>query len=88
VAQSRAAFTSASLPAPHADCCGDQTSRLKPPSSSSGQSAGHVSGLATRSFEPCVACVLKKATYVKLTWLVLGEDPAARSRRVEQFTAL
>ena len=22
----------------------------------------------------------------KLTWLVLGEDPAARSRRVEQFT--
>ena len=24
----------------------------------------------------------------KLTWLVLGEDPAARSRRVEQFTAL
>ena len=26
--------------------------------------------------------------YVKLTWLVLGGDPAARSRRVEQFTAL
>ena len=26
--------------------------------------------------------------YVKLTWLVLGEDPAARSHRVEQFTAL
>ena len=25
---------------------------------------------------------------IKLTWLVLGEDPAARSRRVEQFTAL
>ena len=25
---------------------------------------------------------------VKLTWLVLGEDPAARSHRVEQFTAL
>ena len=24
----------------------------------------------------------------KLTWLVLGEDPAARSHRVEQFTAL
>ena len=24
----------------------------------------------------------------KLTRLVLGEDPAARSRRVEQFTAL
>ena len=23
----------------------------------------------------------------KLTWLVLGEDPAARSHRVEQFTA-
>ena len=25
---------------------------------------------------------------VKLTWLVLGGDPAARSHRVEQFTAL
>jgi hypothetical protein len=25
---------------------------------------------------------------LKLTWLVLGEDPAARSHRVEQFTAL
>ena len=24
----------------------------------------------------------------KLTWLVLGADPAARSHRVEQFTAL
>ena len=24
----------------------------------------------------------------KLTWLVLGEDPAARSHRVEQLTAL
>ena len=31
----------------------------------------------------------KAAAHVsKLTWLVLGEDPAARSRRVEQFTAL
>ena len=27
-------------------------------------------------------------TFFKLTWLVLGEDPAARSHRVEQFTAL
>ena len=27
-------------------------------------------------------------TYGKLTWLVLGGDPAARSHRVEQFTAL
>ena len=25
---------------------------------------------------------------IKLTWLVLGGDPAARSRRVEQLTAL
>ena len=25
---------------------------------------------------------------VKLTWLVLGGDPAARSHRVEQLTAL
>ena len=29
---------------------------------------------------------LRKA--IKLTWLVLGGDPAARSHRVEQFTAL
>ena len=29
---------------------------------------------------PIIAC--------KLTWLVLGGDPAVRSRRVEQFTAL
>jgi hypothetical protein len=28
------------------------------------------------------------AMMCKLTWLVLGEDPAARSHRVEQFTAL
>ena len=27
-------------------------------------------------------------TFCKLTWLVLGGDPAARSHRVEQFTAL
>ena len=27
-------------------------------------------------------------TMTKLTWLVLGGDPAARSHRVEQFTAL
>ena len=28
------------------------------------------------------------AEMCKLTWLVLGGDPAARSHRVEQFTAL
>jgi len=28
------------------------------------------------------------AVYNKLTWLALGGDPAARSHRVEQFTAL
>ena len=28
------------------------------------------------------------ASCVKLTWLVLGGDPVARSHRVEQFTAL
>ena len=28
------------------------------------------------------------AYLLRLTWLVLGEDPAARSHRVEQFTAL
>ena len=27
-------------------------------------------------------------SFCKLTWLVLGGDPAARSHRVEQFTAL
>ena len=27
-------------------------------------------------------------TWFKLTWLVLGGDPAARSHRVEQLTAL
>ena len=32
-------------------------------------------------------CV-SKASNVKLTWLVLGGDPVARSHRVEQFTAL
>ena len=32
-------------------------------------------------------CV-SKASEVKLTWLVLGGDPVARSHRVEQFTAL
>ena len=32
-------------------------------------------------------CV-SKASDVKLTWLVLGGDPVARSHRVEQFTAL
>ena len=31
----------------------------------------------------------KKPTFLPgFTWLVLGEDPAARSHRVEQFTAL
>ena len=33
-----------------------------------------------------VSCTQKHVS--KLTWLVLGGDPAARSRRVEQFTAL
>jgi hypothetical protein len=28
------------------------------------------------------------STIIKLTWLVLGEDQAARSHRVEQLTAL
>ena len=32
-------------------------------------------------------CALASALF-KLTWLVLGGDPAARSHRVEQFTAL
>ena len=29
-----------------------------------------------------------RTLYGKLTWLVLGGDPAARSHRVEQLTAL
>ena len=29
-----------------------------------------------------------QTVFSKLTWLVLGGDPAARSHRVEQFTAL
>ena len=32
--------------------------------------------------------MLSVAGGVKLTWLALGEDQAARSRRVEQLTAL
>ena len=32
--------------------------------------------------------IFGKALRNKLTWLVLGGDPAARSHRVEQFTAL
>ena len=31
---------------------------------------------------------LRAGQFVKLTWLVLGGDPAARSHRVEQLTAL
>ena len=36
---------------------------------------------------PGRSCFCAKSV-TKLTWLVLGEDPAARSHRVEQFTAL
>ena len=38
----------------------------------------------------CIAewCAPRLAAKHKLTWLVLGGDPAARSHRVEQFTAL
>ena len=36
----------------------------------------------------CNAMLLRLDQAFKLTWLVLGEDPAARSHRVEQFTAL
>ena len=32
--------------------------------------------------------VVRRRRFCKLTWLVLGGDPAARSHRVEQFTAL
>ena len=34
------------------------------------------------------ACRSRLLPFCKLTWLVLGGDPAARSHRVEQFTAL
>lgn len=33
-------------------------------------------------------CSLRRAMEDKLTWLALGEDQAALSRRVEQLTAL
>ena len=36
----------------------------------------------------CKMCKSKMELLNKLTWLVLGGDPAARSHRVEQFTAL
>ena len=35
-----------------------------------------------------VQLLLLQTVFSKLTWLVLGGDPAARSHRVEQFTAL
>ena len=36
-----------------------------------------------------IVCMRESHTKVcKLTWLVLGGDPAARSHRVEQLTAL
>jgi len=37
-----------------------------------------------RNVKSCAAA----PAIVKLTWLALGEDQAARSRRVEQLTAL
>ena len=41
---------------------------------------------------PCFPATLPTSFFLnpfcKLTWLVLGGDPAARSHRVEQFTAL
>jgi len=37
---------------------------------------------------PYTANQHKQSDVGKLTWLVLGGDPAARSHRVEQFTAL
>ena len=50
---------------------------------------------AANFWKPCSSCaprlvVLSVCTIFicELTWLVLGEDPAARSHRVEQFTAL
>ena len=33
-------------------------------------------------------CNVRDYLWCKLTWLVLGGDPVARSHRVEQFTAL
>ena len=47
-----------------------------------------------RQFLKTVACVKEiqvlplQTVFSKFTWLVLGGDPAARSHRVEQFTAL
>ena len=59
-------------------CCGVVVLRVG--------AAGALQNESPRS-EFCEApCAL--TTIGKLTWLALGGDPAARSRRVEQFTAL
>jgi hypothetical protein len=44
-------------------------------------------GCSARFFERALKTVLCAGSN-KLTWLALGEDQAARSRRVEQLTAL
>ena len=44
-------------------------------------------GLAC-AFERVAGDALRAGGLSKLTWLVLGGDPAARSHRVEHFTAL
>ena len=45
--------------------------------------------LSCRSLAPKLSPLPDRTAHdCKLTWLVLGGDPAARSHRVEQFTAL
>ena len=57
------------------------------------QSRGHFFNEMPAFIRYCRECALCTVpgllhAVVKLTWLVLGGDPAARSHRVEQFTAL
>ena len=47
---------------------------------------GHEQGISAINFE--FRYPVGRHPLIKLTWLVLGGDPAVRSRRVEQFTAL
>ena len=45
-------------------------------------------GTTKHKFSHILCVVRPRNQYGKLTWLVLGGDPAARSHRVEQLTAL
>ena len=52
------------------------------------QASTNIAALATCTPTTQSPQHIPKQFFFKLTWLVLGGDPAARSHRVEQFTAL